>query len=95
MAKSPAATLKVKRPSVTGTSLPNMSSFTGAGTAWVNRTEDIFSGERKFYPIALDMLNTAIRMATATKPTTAAMVTMRIGSSAFVNVVMLRSMSFW
>ena len=47
------------------------------------------------YPSELETLNTAIRIAMATKPTTPAIATIRIGSRAFVKFVMLRSMSFW
>ena len=47
------------------------------------------------YPSEDDTLNTAIRIAMATKPTTPAMATIRIGSRALVKEVMLRSMSFW
>ena len=47
------------------------------------------------YPMEEETLNTAIRMAMATKPTTPAIATIRIGSRALVKDAMLRSMSFW
>ena len=50
---------------------------------------------RNRQPSAEDTWKTAIRIETATKPTTMAIETIRIGSSAFVKVTMLRSMSFW
>ena len=46
-------------------------------------------------PMELDTLNTAVRIATATKPTMPAIMTMRSGSRALVKLAMLRSMSFW
>ena len=80
--------LRAHRPVVRSNRLPH--------TEGVHLRANVLDGAlHAFHPSEEETWKTAIRIAIATKPTAPAIRTMRIGSSAFVKAVMLRSMSFW